>query len=134
MRVKSIAVHVSILAAFTASTLALWACSSGTGSETGDDQNVTAGTHSEAMAALAGTNEDKHQQTQDFGSLVLKADGTYTAKVLARVTGATILCNHAPCNAPEAGKWTLIPRQIRFEPKDGKARTYLFNKVPNTGE
>jgi len=106
-------------------SLMILACASHETSADGDEQDITAG---KVRPELVGSFEDKNQRTQDFGSLVLMADGTYSAQVLANVVHSTILCNRLPCNAPEAGRWTATATKLRLAPGQSPVRIYRVSQ------
>jgi hypothetical protein len=71
---------------------------------------------------------ENQSQSDDFGSLVLSADGTYTAQVLTSVALRTpaVVCNRAPCNATETGTWDALPTMFRLHPEHGSTRIYHY--------
>jgi hypothetical protein len=120
------------LAISSLSTLALIACAGGgtTDGEGGADQDIVAGS---VQPAFVGSYADKNQASQDFGSLELKADGRYVASVLTGVAKTKVLCNHAPCNVPEQGTWSVSHSsdgtdRLRIKPDDDNARIYALSK------
>ncbi len=76
---------------------------------------------------VVGGSYTDHQQnvTSDFGSVTFKADGTYSAQVLTSVTATKIVCNRAPCNAPETGTWSLKAGLLTVTPKGSIVRNYI---------
>jgi len=117
-----------LLAAATASTLAVVGCAAPTESSDEPELSESEDNLTSTAAPLIGSYWTSTPTSSGISRLNLKADGTFHASVDG---GPAVVCITSPCLLPEDGRWNAIKRQsgpgayrIRLRPDGQPSRWY----------